>query len=221
MTRLLWCVFSTATLLITDNWQAIDWAVQCKVNIISIDFPFDERSIMEEEIAMKNASRYGIVMLCSAAGETNHRFPGYVRRVCITIGAATHRGEQSALTDDERFDCLLPGENILLQDSNGRVQSSESGNHVAMAIASGVTGLLIFCCNLAAPEHINPISPDAMRYLFRDLSREYGKFKISHLFRGHFKNLSWQVSQDKSREYISDLVEEIQAWESYAKLSRD
>jgi hypothetical protein len=182
--RLDWCVFPITASLTTNNQQSINWALEHNVDIISVDFPFTY--VDEENEGLKKAIERAYdketIMLCSANKVESGRFPGYVRYHYIIIGTLRESGSEL----DQRFcDFFLPGENIPLRDSNGQVQSSESGNHVAMAIGSGLAGLLIFCSNRVAQERTHPITPRAMRRLLHRFTGELDKtVRVDHMFRG-------------------------------------
>src|ERR1700732_5107767 len=104
--------------------QAVQWAVGCGVDIISMswsiessDKPEPSRGLASLEVAIKNAAQQTkpILMFCAASDQGNStKFECYPAKwgECLRIGAATATGEKSAWVHGLDIDMLLPGENV-------------------------------------------------------------------------------------------------------------
>lgn len=90
---------------------------------------------------------------------------------------------------------------------------SESGNYVAVAIASGIAGLFIFINKLVAPKEKTFFrNRDLIQVAFKTATRltTNGHEKFVHVedyfSRRDFRKLSWEKSPEESMDYMSKLV---------------
>jgi len=133
--------------------QAIRWATDCGVDIISMSWTIETPVAGNEDMeglknAVAKAAGRGILMFCSTSDQGNSTkddcYPGDFDG-CIKIGSATDTGEALAWVNAKKVDFLLPGKNVPFANNEGKIISYESGSSVATAAASGLAGLLIFC----------------------------------------------------------------------------
>ncbi|KAK0623855.1 peptidase S8/S53 domain-containing protein [Immersiella caudata] len=136
--------------------EAIQWATDCDVDIISMSWTI-EAAVQgnDEMLALKTAvdaaRAKNILMFCSTSDQGSSTkddcYPGDFDG-CIKIGGATTTGEPLAWVNTEKVQFLLPGNNVPFSNNEGKVVSYESGSSVATAAASGLAGLLLFCGRL-------------------------------------------------------------------------
>ncbi|OBT68012.1 hypothetical protein VE03_01564 [Pseudogymnoascus sp. 23342-1-I1] len=135
--------------------KAVDWAVSCGVNIISMSWTI-QTAVRENEdmkklkAAIDRANTANILMFCSAsdqgANTTEDCFPGDWNQ-CIRIGGATFTGEKLTWVDD-KVNFWFPGRNVPFISKDGKSVVYESGSSVATAAASGLAGVLLYSARL-------------------------------------------------------------------------
>ncbi|RYP64178.1 hypothetical protein DL771_008869 [Monosporascus sp. 5C6A] len=135
--------------------KAVDWAVSCGVDIISMSWTIQTAAQENEDMkklqaAIGRAYTANILMFCSASdqGANNKEdcFPGGWNQ-CIRIGGATFTGEKLTWVDD-KVDFWFPGRNVPFPSKDGKSVVYESGSSVATAAASGLAGVLIYSARL-------------------------------------------------------------------------
>ncbi|PQE32882.1 hypothetical protein CJF32_00001364 [Rutstroemia sp. NJR-2017a WRK4] len=135
--------------------QAVDWAVSCGVNIISMSWTIQAATLGDPEMqkleaAINRAHVAKILMFCSASdqGANNNEpcYPGDWNQ-CFRIGGATFTGEKLTWVDN-KVDYWFPGRNVPFPSKDGKSIVYESGSSVATAAASGLAGLLIYSARL-------------------------------------------------------------------------
>ncbi|KAF5647835.1 calcium-independent phospholipase [Fusarium tjaetaba] len=134
--------------------QAVRWATDCGVDIISISWtietPVPGNPEMESlQQAVRRASNHNIVMFCSTSDQgsmTNDHncYPGDFGG-CIRIGSASNTGDAMAWVKVEKVDFLLPGSNVPFSVTEGKTNLHESGSSIATAAASGLAAFLMAC----------------------------------------------------------------------------
>ncbi|KUJ15360.1 putative subtilisin [Mollisia scopiformis] len=135
--------------------KAVDWAVSCNVNIISMSWTIqtavkgnEDMRKLEDAIGRAHAAK--ILMFCSAsdqgANNTEACYPGDWNQ-CIRIGGATFTGEKLTWVD-KNVDFWFPGRNVPFPSKDGLSVVYESGSSVATAAASGLAGVLIYSARL-------------------------------------------------------------------------
>lgn len=98
--------------------------------------------------AMERAAKHNILMFCASqdAGRSAHQrsYPASERdpRTVKRVGSATVYGERSEYVDPGEVDYLFPGE-VAMSD-----EKVCSGSSAATALASGLAGLILWCCSL-------------------------------------------------------------------------
>ncbi|KAK4450515.1 hypothetical protein QBC34DRAFT_493784 [Podospora aff. communis PSN243] len=147
---------STRQITTKSAAEAIQWATDCDVDIISMSWTI-EAAVQgnDEMLALKNAvdaaRAKNILMFCSTSDQGSSTkddcYPGDFDG-CIKIGGATTTGEPLAWVNTDKVQFLLPGNNVPFSNNEGKVVSYESGSSVATAAASGLAGLLLFCGRL-------------------------------------------------------------------------
>jgi hypothetical protein len=155
--------------------QAIDWAMQCGVDIISMSWTIESKAVESQEMillheAVKRADNENILMFCSAddkgAISSGHCYPSKWG-LSIVVGAANDTGSVCdwVPANKESGIFIFPGLNIPFCSSRASMPDSlESGSSVATAIASGLAGVLLFCDRLLKAEkesqdHLNNTTP--------------------------------------------------------------
>ncbi|KAF5131469.1 Intracellular serine protease [Metarhizium anisopliae] len=107
--------------------KAVEWAVNCGVDIISMSGTIqtaahDSEDMSSLETALNNAKAAKIHLFCSAsdqgANTKEEYFPGDWKQ-CIRIGGATFTGEKLTWVDD-KVDFWFPGRNVPFLSRDGK-----------------------------------------------------------------------------------------------------
>ncbi|TWU74167.1 hypothetical protein ED733_000425 [Metarhizium rileyi] len=142
--------------------KAVDWAVNCGVNIISMSWTIQTHTTDSDDMkafktALEKADTANILLFGSAndQGATNQQdyFPGCWSQ-CIRIGGATFTGEKLAWVD-KNAEYWFPGRNVPFPSKDGKSVLYESGSSVATAAATGLAGLLIYSARLLSSSAAN------------------------------------------------------------------
>ncbi|PNP51064.1 hypothetical protein THARTR1_08292 [Trichoderma harzianum] len=164
--------------------EAIEWAVACKVDIISMSWTIEGRTEAFQEskdldslkTAISTAETNQILMFCAASDQgsnaTENCYPSKWGK-CIKIGAATALGDKCTWVPSGQFEYLLPGKDIpfKLRVPDGFSTVQESGSSLATALASGLAGLLLCCDRLASADVEAPLrGREKMSDAFRKLA---------------------------------------------------
>jgi len=135
--------------------QAIEWVIECGVDIICMSWTIEtsgEDTLEPLKKAIKAAKDKGIIMFCSASDQGGSSrldcYPGAFSNQdghhCIRIGSCSSSDLPSIWVNEDQIDFLLPGEKILIKDSDG-TSEHQTGSSYATAVAVGLAGLLIYC----------------------------------------------------------------------------
>lgn len=136
--------------------QAVDWAVSCGVDIISMSWTIqttaqDNTDMTDLKTAIGRAHSAEILMFCSAsdqgANNKEKSYPGGWNQ-CIRIGGATFTGEKLTWVNND-VDFWFPGRNVPFPSKDGKSVVKESGSSVATAAATGLAGVLIYSARLS------------------------------------------------------------------------
>ncbi|KAI0900082.1 hypothetical protein F4806DRAFT_493077 [Annulohypoxylon nitens] len=132
--------------------RAIEWAIACGVDIICMGWTIEARDDNDSELlALKYATEIayqrGIIMFCSSSDQRGimRSYPGAWHQYgtsCIRIGSSPSYNALDRV-DKEQADFLLPGENILIEGSDGMFEY-QTGSSYSTAIAVGLAGLLLY-----------------------------------------------------------------------------
>lgn len=146
--------------------QALQWALQMGVDIISMSWTFESQAregddehetkfvkLIEKAVASKRVLIFGSVPDQGAGAKTNQVIPVGVDGV-IRIGSATVYGETSSKNVHERPNFILPGENITL--STGE---QANGSSFATAYAAGLAATVLYCL-MARKAYPSPMPDD-------------------------------------------------------------
>lgn len=217
--------------------QAIDWAVNCGVDIISMSWTIqtaanDSDDMDSLKTALAHANTANILMFGSAndqGSNTNEEyFPS--EKECIRIGGATFTGEKLTWVDD-KVDFWFPGRNVPFLSGDDKSVVYHSGSSIATAAASGLAGLLLYSARLIYqgtkqnknyPFHTR----DAMTDAFKNMAKgKDGKFprtdevlhklfkkKVQHATQKPSSSLDIQTLEwsSKSEEALKALLLHIQ-----------
>ncbi|KAI0403545.1 peptidase S8/S53 domain-containing protein [Xylaria palmicola] len=135
--------------------KAVEWAVSCDVNIISMSWTIqtndaDSPDMKKFEKAINIAHQKGILMFCSASDQGGHTidssYPGKWGQ-CTRIGGATFEGDKLTWVD-QAVDFWLPGRDVPFTSGDGKSTTYESGSSVATAAASGLAAVLLYSARL-------------------------------------------------------------------------
>jgi hypothetical protein len=133
--------------------------MECGVDIICMSWTIEtsedatlggkkNEPISRLQEAIKEANSRGIIMFCSASDQGGsskvHCYPGAFQNQCIRIGSSSSSDNASVWVNPSQVDFLLPGERILIRDSDG-TSEYQTGSSFATAVAAGLGGLLIYC----------------------------------------------------------------------------
>jgi hypothetical protein len=129
------------------NFKALRWAMDMKVDIISMSWSFKKKDKDDEHTDFANEiyKAYGqnIVLFGSLTDEAAEQkastfYPVDLPEV-IKIGSATKYGTASGKNLIGNADYIFPGVEIPIGDS------TENGSSIATAFASGLAALLLYC----------------------------------------------------------------------------
>lgn len=139
--------------------KAIEWAIQCDVDIISMSFVLGEDS-SDVRAKVEQASNRGIIMMCSTHDEgarTRRAYPASYRSYepcdsVIVLAACDHYGKLLREPDSVEHHYKLIGDRVPA-GMVPFVKSEEhiSGSSVATALAAGISSLILTCDRLANP----------------------------------------------------------------------
>jgi len=136
--------------------QAIDWAVDHHVDIISMSWTIerteDNKTVLSEGLrrAIHRASSASILMFCSSDDQgklsKDDVYPGHFPDT-FKIGAAKASGREAEWTD-KNSDYTFPGEDLPVDlpcHLRSNTNNLASGSSLATALASGMAALLLYC----------------------------------------------------------------------------
>ncbi|TGO47460.1 hypothetical protein BOTNAR_0524g00070 [Botryotinia narcissicola] len=222
--------------------EAIQWAVDCDVDIISMSWSLEEQKPQSDamkklESAISNAELKHILMFCSASDQgnsaTNDSFPGATNK-CIRIGAATDTGKRLSWVVED-VDFLFPGKEIPFRDHDNKTVR-ESGSSVATAAATGLAAVLINCTKILGGSEDNGYFREKrnIEKAFKRLSQATSKehYPLVYLFFDKkFRNYlasahgnTWkktsisipeQAWDDVSKKALRKLIHEIKVWKLF------
>ncbi|KAF2233516.1 hypothetical protein EV356DRAFT_577549 [Viridothelium virens] len=211
--------------------QAVEWATNCKVDIISMswtiqtDQPEENPDMMALRKAVHNAEQKDILLFCSTSDQGHNtdgsNYPAkWIAGSCI--GAATFEGDQLSWVE-KKVDFCFPGRDVPFQNSDDNTTTLESGSSVATAAATGLAGALIYSCRLLGGKY-NKYFPNqtAIGQAFKRMSASgsdvafprtedtFGKRFIGKLTangigtkKPDISNLDWDTT---SRKALEDLI---------------
>lgn len=120
--------------------QAIEWAVEKKVNIINLSFT-TSRDSKELRKAVERAYDAGILLIASTANKGKAEYPAAYDCV-MAVGAVDSNGNVSTFSSsNNQIEITAPGEKILSTDVFDTL-SVHSGTSLAAAHVTGVASLL-------------------------------------------------------------------------------
>ncbi|GAB1317950.1 hypothetical protein MFIFM68171_08160 [Madurella fahalii] len=133
--------------------KAIMWATGCGVDIIcmswTIEDPNGDRQFPNLSKAIDKAYKNRIIMFCSASDQGGSSmvrcYPGAFKgNKSIRIGSCSASNVPSVWVNPKQVDFLLPGENIVIRNSDG-TSECQTGSSFATAVAAGLGGLMLYC----------------------------------------------------------------------------
>lgn len=191
--------------------DAVEWAIQQKVHVISMSWSLISTRENENQIALldakvQKAARNNIIMYCAAADKGLYEhgqnlFPKKADTHHIkAVGSANERGLASTFLDPDQVDYLFPGEEIE-ELGHGR------GSSAATALAAGFAALILWCFLLKAGERDKEsmADPKNMHKVFHKLS--YGE-------RDKWIDVTQLLKIDGSAS-IDEVVEKCKGWVRY------
>lgn len=106
----------------TNQRQAIDWAVQQKVDVISMSFALSQEDEKVRE-SISVAAKHGIVLTCSTHDEGSKVTEAYpasyksqlgeeLRKSLIVLAACDEYGKLLRHIEEDRYDYKLRGQNV-------------------------------------------------------------------------------------------------------------
>jgi Subtilase family len=147
----------------------VKWAIDCKVDIISMSWDVEQTSrnltagakLVTE---LTNASSQDILMFCSSSdnglfSSSGRKFYPHCSTKCIKIGAAAWDGHGCAWVDDD-VDFLLPGKDVPFTWASPEQMDPQDGSSLATALAAGLAGILQYAYKAFGPA-ISALRPDA------------------------------------------------------------
>ncbi|KAE9380874.1 hypothetical protein N431DRAFT_362973 [Stipitochalara longipes BDJ] len=178
--------------------KAIDWAVDQKVDIISISWTLNqENSVLEK--AIKNAVDHSTLIFCSTPdqGVYSDAWPAMYKKYVLSVSATDNLGHLTSKTKGtDAVDIQIPGENVRAAGPAyiGNMNETVSGSSVATALAAGVASLALLMLRTFNPELGVAGRCDGDREAMQDF---YTRDGIMRVFRG--------MGADKSSIKLSKL----------------
>ncbi|KXH30267.1 hypothetical protein CSIM01_12622 [Colletotrichum simmondsii] len=215
---------------ITSCHQALQWALDMEVDIVSMSWTFERKGgnndeyedafvkLVKQAVDTEKVIFFGSLPDRGPAAQISKFLPVGMDGV-IKIGAATLHGESSAENIHSRPDFLLPGES--LSSHTGEIVR---GSSYATAYASGLAAIVLYC--VKAHQELGEFTEDdehhkawdmaktmkGMRIILNRLSQkdpEYrsdrGAFVRPYLTFGQ----EFRDSQDDKRRILRDIVTEV------------
>ncbi|KAK1480506.1 hypothetical protein CTAM01_14346 [Colletotrichum tamarilloi] len=182
---------------ITSCHQALQWALDMEVDIVSMSWTFERKGITNDEAEeafvklAKQAIASGKVILFGSlpdkgpGAQTSEFLPIGMDGV-LKIGAATLHGQSSAENIHSNPDFLLPGESLF--SPTGEIVQ---GSSYATAYASGLAAIVLYC--VKAHQELEEVTEDDEMHKAWDMAKRVKGMKII------FNRLS-----QKNSEYRSD-----------------
>jgi subtilisin family serine protease len=137
-----------------------------------------ERDNESLSLAIRNARRQGIAIICSTADEGHNVpivFPAAYTRETLSIAACNHYGSLAKYGSDQAK-YYFQGDKLVTD-----VQFSEdspvtvSGSSVATAVAAGVASLIVACHRIATPRQEE--TPRIVEHWFNEMTKGPGEQK--------------------------------------------
>lgn len=115
----------------------------------TIEDPNGDRQFPALNRAINEAYRNRIIMFCSASDQGGSSmvrcYPGAFKgNKSIRIGSCSASDVPSVWVNPKQVDFVLPGENIIIRNSDG-TSESQTGSSFATAVAAGLGGLMLYC----------------------------------------------------------------------------
>lgn len=174
--------------------EAIDWAVEQKVDIISISWTLKQPDEKLKK-AIDRAIARPTLIFCSTPDEGvySQAWPVGYRNEVLSVSATDHFGHLTTKTaGTEPVDIQIPGENIRAAGPAyiGNVLPTVSGSSVATALAAGIASLALlllrtFNPELGAPGHNEMkefYTKKGIMRVFRGMGADKAAIKLSKLF---------------------------------------
>lgn len=192
--------------------QAVEWAIEKKVDIISISWVTTQHNERLRE-AIKNAVRgsathHPILVFCSTADEGVYSGKIYPADFEGTMRvAATDKYGTIRSASQPRVDILVPGEDIEAEGPSYMgeyVKSTVSGSSVATALASGIASLallLLRTYNETDARSLKVFSEkEGIMRVFAKMNSEVNGIQLSDLIPNDINQLSgaWDISKFQS-----------------------
>jgi hypothetical protein len=154
-------------------FQAIEWAMGKRVDIISISWGLNE-DVPGVADALRRAKSMGVIVLASASNQgANHpiTFPARLKNIVFCVGAADGKGNPSAFNPpfigEEKYSAL--GEAVL-GAVPGNQYRRKDGTSTATPIAAGIAAVLIDFTRQFIDMPKGPEIYETMRKLFIKMS---------------------------------------------------
>ncbi|RYP70537.1 hypothetical protein DL769_004930 [Monosporascus sp. CRB-8-3] len=133
--------------------KAIEWAISCEVDIISMSWTIegrsrDSRDVLAFDNILSKAIKKGILLFGSASDHGPNRdeltYPGGFKE-CIRIGAASDDGVPLPWVNELDVNYFLPGKRIPFRSPDKDSYFYKTGSSFATACAAGLAGTLLYC----------------------------------------------------------------------------
>ncbi|KAJ2988025.1 hypothetical protein NUW58_g257 [Xylaria curta] len=166
--------------------KAIRWALECGVDVICLSGIIDKDPDVYWPPEVRNAfhrAELAKVLVLHSPFDYRDTSSSGSRFTCAAMGGRTGPGIPIRKADLE-----FPAQRITFINSEEMTESYESDDAVAIAAASGLAGVLLYCYKLVS-EHEPSSYLKRVSYALRILVNEPGVFKVRDFFGRKFEDL--------------------------------
>lgn len=139
-----------------DAANAVDWAVEQKVDIISISWTLKQGDDGLRDALRKAAARQTLIFCLTAdEGPISEAWPASYREFVVSVSATDRYGRPTAkAARADTIDIQIPSENMRAPGPSyiGNVLPTVSGSSVATALAAGIASLALLLLRTFNPE---------------------------------------------------------------------
>lgn len=164
--------------------QAVDWAVNQKVDIISMSWTVEKTpnhaGVQNLQDKINKASGEKIILFCAAEDEAEYGKGNSLPANCGSnaikrIGSCNKLGHPSDFVKEADKEYLFPGEGILQHITGDLKDKDRNGSSAATALASGLAAMILWC-SVAVGEDKIYFRQDSRLINILDQLSKIGKF---------------------------------------------
>ena len=211
--------------------QAIQWARNEKVHIISMSWSIprtetNESHIAELEAQISAAHKENILMFCAATDEGldvshDRQFPAACKDKVFCIGGAEDSGRTDSSVGEQPVHFTAPGKAAvgLMQNRPSRAAENNAvsvmGSSVATALTAGLSALVLYCVGISKTKHFDIARQhQGMEMILQRLARSGSGANMNSTYiraREHFEleteHYDWELDgKDALKKLVKSLI---------------